>query len=125
MTLANTPRSPETFESFFNRCVRSLHRVRREGRAGPGGERHLAWYEARLEAAPLDDDELARAIEAAGPVRPHIGSEDICAIRKHAPVEEVRRRERRSAHERMSEAVVRRRLVADRRASPSPRMSRT
>lgn len=96
--MGDSMRSPESFEAYHARCVRALERIRRDGgQDDPGGQHRLVWYETRVEATLLDDGELAQAIEATGPVHPHIASEDIRAVRRHALVDEQRRRERRTA----------------------------
>ena len=54
-----------------------------------------------------------RAIEVLRPVRPSIGAADDRAVRMHALVQELRRRQRLSGHERLVEAIARRRLAAE------------
>lgn len=102
----------EAFADYHARCRRQLLLVRAHGR-GPGWKNRLAWYETRLEAATLSDADLARAIERLHPVRPLISAADIRAVRKHALVQELRRRQRLSGHERLVEAIVRRRLATE------------
>jgi hypothetical protein len=102
----------EAFADYHARCRRHLLLVRAHGR-GPGWRNRLAWYEARLEATTLSDADLARAIEMLRPVRPSIGAADVRAVRMHALVQELRRRQRLSGHERVVEAIVRRRLATE------------
>lgn len=88
----------------------------------PGWKNRLAWYEARLEAVTLSDADLARAIEMLPPVRPSISAADVRAVRMHALVQELRRRQRLSGHERLVEAIVRRRLATE--AKPGEEIER-
>jgi hypothetical protein len=64
-----------------------------------------------LEAVLLSAPELAAAIGALGPVRPSVASVDLRATRAHAFCGERERRKRQTAHERIAEAIERRRLL--------------
>ncbi len=111
----------EAFADYHARCRSQLLLVRAHQR-GPGWQNRVAWYEARLEATTFSDADLARAIEVLRPVRPSIGAADVRAVRMHALVQELRRRQRLSGHERVVEAIVRRRLAAE--AKPGEEIGR-
>lgn len=117
MSADRPDRRHEAFADYHARCRRELRLVRAHARdpgaRDPGRKHRLVWYEARLEAMMLSDPDLARAIEAMGPVRPSISGMDLRAVRMHALVGEVERRQRLSGHERVAEAIVRRRLVTE------------
>lgn len=113
-TLADrSGRQRETFEAYRARCLRELEQLRTHGQRDRGWQARLMWQDARLAASTLLDRDLVLAIEKAGPVQPPVGIEDIVAVRAHALRAEAERRERLSGHERIAEAVARRRLAAE------------